>query len=973
MGGVLNRVIRILVAFVICVTPAWVAESATRRSDAGTTTAVRGTSARSAVRSARSATPTKTASAPTAPKPVAARSGTVAARAATTQKVVGTGTTVTGAAKNSVVDDACQQKYEGCMDAFCVMENANGGRCICSNQVKKYDTLLAEISELDQQSYKLATAGVQAIESGVATDDMPSGARADNSALLALWNKPDSSSGKNATGAALFQSSHDTCVAKMPECANEMSMLKMMYAQRIKSDCTAYENSLRQQKNASAQKLAAAEKALRDAALDQYRSANKYDLGQCTIEFKKCMIGAGGCGEDFSKCASVAASDNTNVRKSRDYVPDQKYVIQGTSTAIEIYKSTYDTLMTKKPLCETVTKSCVAVADQVWDTFLRETAPQIRAAELIAEDNARQDCIGAISNCFQQACKDNVDPNDPDGSYDMCLTHPGSMLNLCKVELNACGVDASSEEKANESMIWEYVVARLAAMRVDACTTDVKQCLQSADRCGKDYTQCVGLDTDTIIRMCPYEKLAGCQMVYGEQNIRGDDVYDQLANMVQGVMLNIDNNMLEYCQRAVDAAMIRVCGDTTSCNDMITDENIGARSLRYGICEYSFSDPNGADFTIDYTKCRNDVSLITDTELGRVQDATTRDLGPVLPITGVIDGTIYWENIGLGQDGNMRPVEEYLAQVDSDQMNDGQRARIIDEYTTLQSNIDNVMATIEADPTVQYCMTGRRVQGINDDIDFEKFTARFPKLTQSRRMIIANNAIKIARGNYYKKYDELNQRMVRDYASIASRQAEIRQENAKDVYRDAARISCKNLAPMSAMPKSPVPPPSKVGMIAVGAVMVAAIATACVFTFGAASFAGAAAMAALAESTSFVGGIVAATQAATASLALSSTIATAAIATAATATAGMAVGAAYNAYKPKTVADFTSDDLSGYFEMDQWNYKEEIKTTFDWENISCKKCVRIRRCKSVSQPMFGSPKCKRWDEWTDEGCTDTQF
>ena len=193
--------------------------------------------------------------------------------------------------------------------------------------------------------------------------------------------------------------------------------------------------------------------------------------------------------------------------------------------------------MAKKPLCESVTKQCTKVATQVWDTFLKEVAPQLKSAEIIAEDNARQDCIGNISSCFQKACKDTIDPKDPDGSYDMCLSRPEAMLNVCKIPLNNCGIDASNEEKASESSIWDFVVARLAAMRVDSCTTQVKECLQSEDRCGEDYTQCIGLDTDSIIRMCPYDKLTGCQKVYGEDKIRGDAVYDELATMVQQYLL----------------------------------------------------------------------------------------------------------------------------------------------------------------------------------------------------------------------------------------------------------------------------------------------------------------------------------------------------------------------------------------------------------------------------------------------------
>ena len=560
-----------------------------------------------------SSTTSTTARSATSGRTTVNRSGTtnssstpvVSARAASTQKVIGTGTKVASATENVIVSESCRQKYMGCMDSFCMLDNASGGRCICSDKNAELDSILAEIEKLDMQSYQMATFGVEKIEMGAAADSAIAAANAvadsiinaseeepEKSLDLSLWDfsfdldDEDSifSDGANISpiegkeGDKLYLAAHEICEAQIPECSSELSMLQLMYSQQIRSDCTAYENSLKQQKNSSAQKVLAAEKALRDAALEQYQNSNKYDLGQCALQFKNCMITTGGCGEDFSKCASVVASDNTNVNKSTTKGVST-YTIQGSITNIEISASTYDALLSKKPLCDSITNSCVAVREQVWDTFLKEAAPQIKSAELIAEDNARQNCIGSISDCFQQACKDNIDPNDPDGSYDMCLTRPETMLSLCKVPLNACGIDASSAEKAEESQIWDYVLARLASMRVNSCTTAVKECLQSEDRCGEDYSQCIGLDTDTIIRMCPYESLPGCQLVYGEEEIRGDAVYDELANMVQGVMLNIDNAMLTECQNAMNEAMIRVCGDTENCDNLTVDENISVQGL----------------------------------------------------------------------------------------------------------------------------------------------------------------------------------------------------------------------------------------------------------------------------------------------------------------------------------------------------------------------------------------------------------
>lgn len=860
----------------------------------GTTTTV--SSARSAV-SARSGVtaPTSTSgrTGATGRTTVSRGTGTsggasVVARAGTKQKVIGAGTKVASATKNVVVSEACQQKYDGCMDSFCMVDNDNGGRCICSDRNAELDSVLAEIEKLDQQSYQMATVGVEKIEMGAdadavmanvnsvvnALDKENSKTSARKSLNLDLWNTTfdDSdddiwssvdgvaSSIDGKTGDSLYRAANSICVAQMPECGSELSMLQLMYSQRIKSDCNAYENSLKQQKNASANKLASAQQAMREAALEQYRSANKYDLGQCTTEFKKCMINTGGCGSDFANCASVAASDNTNVNKSRRG-KSTTYSIKGATTTIEISSSTYDTLYAKKPLCENVTKQCVAVADQVWDTFLREVAPQVKSAELIAENNIRQSCIGTISECFQKACKDTIDPNDPDGSYDMCLSRPETMLNVCKIPLNACGIDASSATKAEGSQIWQYVVARLASMRADACTTEVKECLQSTDRCGKDYSQCVGLDTDTIVRMCPTEKLTACVQKYKGNT---SDLDEYLSSVAQGIMLDIDNSMLTQCQNAADEAMIKVCGDTENCDGLALDDGLGGRSLEYKLCEYK---DNSSE--IDYSKCRTDVAQITDEELGRA--GNTKKV-----FAGVMDGMIAWENLNFNENTGL------LENIEDDTLTEKAKS----ELAVLVNNINNAIKTIESDQTVHYCMTGRRVQGltrttkteegvVRNRTSFGSEEGRFTSLTHQMRALITASAVKKAQENYHSKIDELNTQIAKDYVTLGERAATIAGENALDARREAARLSCTGLANSSAF--------------------------------------------ATAEG------------------------------------------------KNNVKTDPTEREMVGSKTVNEWNYKETVTSTFDWETLTCHKCVRQQYCDKPKHKW-----CKKWKEETEK-CSDIKF
>ena len=824
----------------------------------------------------------------------AARSAVVS-RAGATQKVIGTGTKVAAATENVIVSEECRQKYMGCMDSFCMLDNDSGGRCICSDRNAELDDILAQIEELDQRSYQMATYGVERIEMGDSADAVIANANAvaqsiidesnddenDRALNLTLWSNPDylydteeedifADSGfvdpiEGKEGDALYAAAADICSAQVPECANELSMLQLMYQQQIRSDCTAYENSLKQQKNSSAQKLYAAETALRDAALEQYQTANKYDLGQCTVEFKNCMQTTGGCGDDFAGCASVVAFDNTNTR-GRGGEAD-KYEIQGAVTSIEISASTYDILVSKKPLCETVTRQCVAVADQVWDTFLREVAPQVKNAELIAEDNARQHCVANISTCFQQACRDNIDPSDPDGSYDLCLTRPETMLNLCQVPLNACGISTESADKAQQSQIWEFVRARLQAMRVNQCAVQVKECLQDQNRCGPDYTQCIGLDTDTIIRMCPEDLLVGCHDYAGGSDAEktGDveeDFYASLEPLVQGIVLNIDNAMLTECQQAVDEAMIRVCGDTTDCSGLTTDENIGARSLEYKICEYTSSD-SGLD--IDYANCRTDISQITDADLGR-------GTGVAKNFATVLDGTINWENANFDDNANLDYEFAEGTEISAEQ-----REKIESEIAVLQNNINMAIQAIESDQRVQYCMNGRTIDGMQTVVNRGETSGRFNNLTSQLRMIIANSALKIAKDNYYRRYDELTERMMQDYVTLGERVAEVNEENALDARRESARLSCTGLAKSTALPLS--------------------------------------------------GG--------------RKNLATAPSAT----------------------------DLVGSKSVNNWNYKETITSTFDWDTLVCHRCTRTQNC---SNHKGGRRFCKAWEDAV-ETCTDIQF
>ena len=847
---------------------------------------------------ARSAKPTV---APQQPKTVAAR--------AATQSVINTGTKLAESASANVASD-CQSLYNACMDNFCMLDNFDGGRCVCSNRYGSFNKLLSEIDDIKMQAYKLETVGVEQIESVVTKNPALEMENMSNVAKKEINYALEN----GEIGDALRESAHETCVRQIPQCSAKMAILPAMYSGRINSDCVAYENSLKQLRTDAKQKLQLAEGNLREIALDSAKNANKYDLGQCTIEFRKCMQKPDVCNADFTGCVDTVEMAKARVKNTQS---EEIVTIPGSTAGLFISKSMHESLLAKSVMCSPVLENCVKVRDSVFNSFLADSAPSLQVAENLAEYNARTNCIKSVSDCFHNACRDNIDPNDPDGSYDACLTRPEMMLTMCKPQLDICGVDTKDGASARKSQIWEFVLARLAGMKVDACTSDLKNCLADENRCGPDYTQCVGLSTEQIIKMCPYDKLLGCKNIYGE-TVTSNDVYEKLYQTVQGIILNIDNAMLAQCQAAVDAAAYRACGPDLDCAGLVDLENLGITSLDYKICEIEIDGENIS--TKD--KCYRDVALIPDSELGRVEGSTTGKIGKITTTIPFIEPMIYWEELIIDSDGMLTSVDDYIKKIDNDgtlKITEVQRERLAQDLLYLQKSITQIKDIIHMDATVNSCINGRSVTGGQS----EK-VGRFPNITNSTMIVLANNLLKRAKSNYYAKYDEFTEKSMKDSVNIVERIYKMRDENAKDVRREIARQSCVNLAENSALPRQ-MKNTARALRKSADAMWISA---------------GAAGLAA---------GICAATIPATWIAGMACSVISAFIAAILSAVAGGLEAAVQDHGISYDTTMETSDkyEYAGAYKLYEFNHKEDITTIFDPINITCEKCVVTTECAEV--------------------------
>ncbi len=693
--------------------------------------------------SARSASRTNTANTNAG----SAKAPTVSARAASTQKVIQSGVKINTATENVVVSTDCRQKYEGCMDSFCMIDNASGGRCMCSDKNEDYSAILAEIEKLDRQSYQMVTLGVERINMGsdadaaikmanqaakevensieikdITTPQKSKGYKAHTSAWTKslfeddddfdIFDLNDSKNDiANLTGDALHKAAADLCVAQMPECKAEINMLQLMYGQKIKGDCAAYENSLKTMRDASAQKLQTAETELRAAALESYRSANAYDLGECTLKFKECMQDKAECGTDFSGCIGMSAMMSLKGESLN------QYQISGMAANIGISSYTYSDLAAKSVVCKTILNSCTDVKDQVFDAFLRMIAPQIKSAELIAESNLRNSCLSMITKCINDHCKSSVGSDDA-ATMAACATDPNIARGACKVQIDQCETAIPG--------IMNFVDDKLASLRVDECANDMRNCLQSPNRCGPDYSACFNMDLDDLKQMCPVAKLVGCQKADGTSG-RIQASYDdaEINSFLRGIFNEIDNKMATQCEKFADNRMIDICGDIDYC-ELTTA--VGASSLD--------GRHDGNDYIIDGLVDFNAVKIKkTNKKTGdaTATNGTTEDVGDAL------DDYQY----------NYKFSYTVPATVEA-----GVKDRIEGMINAMQRELDGKLSMILNDRNVDECVNGRDVRNISLG-DKQRSTGRYPSLLLPYEYVIAESILEQARQNYDKKFNEL--------------------------------------------------------------------------------------------------------------------------------------------------------------------------------------------------------------------------
>ena len=417
----------------------------------------------------------------------------------------GTDTTQNGDSEN------CRDAYRACMDEFCLLDESEGYRCACSDNINKSKDLIQEIQKIQSEADKLYTEGVEREQLGAKvslvfgqSDAAKKSSRASGLSFAEWLNSgsgsDDDLGSDSDIGNNLYAMASNYCQYTLKSCTTTAEMEEALYSRQVVADCKSFESYLADQKiNAMANKRTA-EAAVRKARLEMLDTTNKYNRGECLLAYRACIADKGGCGVNFENCLDV------------------------------------DLLGRRANACENVLDQCMAVRSYVLEDWQAEAASILVDASKYADKYARQTCLARIQACLEDNCST--------ATNSACLTNVNVAAGICTVITECEELVPGIRSAVND---------KLGYLRTQFCQNDVDKCLR--DKCGQNFTapECVGKKATEIADFCPQSMFPSC---------KNETQFDII---VQATLLQMDYRLMQGCLNYFGEELGKVCGTDMSC------------------------------------------------------------------------------------------------------------------------------------------------------------------------------------------------------------------------------------------------------------------------------------------------------------------------------------------------------------------------------------------------------------------------
>lgn len=358
----------------------------------------------------------------------------------------------------------CRDSYATCMDQFCANANDTYRRCFCSGRFTEFrDTELAldeakvllqkfednNLNAVDKTAAEVnamytATIGEAAIKNDVSgaqsilneIGDLLSGKKKagqqQESQTMDLgsldftvniddiWGSSNSMfdsggrSGPNMSeleGKSLYNEASKQCLELTSDACTSNAVLNMAtsaYDIMITQDCNLYEKKIDAQREAVMKTVREAEKILREARLEEYRSHNSADVNECIAKVTDAITQETACGDNYKRCldysgAYISQSTGEPIYSPRLFEIVNLITLDGASGNGDVLGENTkfnDFLDTKRIFAETALDSCRDIAETVWTEFKRSALIEIAQAQDEKIEEAKNSCVETMAECY---------------------------------------------------------------------------------------------------------------------------------------------------------------------------------------------------------------------------------------------------------------------------------------------------------------------------------------------------------------------------------------------------------------------------------------------------------------------------------------------------------------------------------------------------------------------------------------------
>ena len=358
---------------------------------------------------------------------------------------------------------SCRDAYATCMDQICASANDTYRRCYCDDRFTGYRetyenldaalSMLADFQDKNLDAVDKTAAEVTAMymasegEKAIKKDTSASQKLLTNISNLlsgkskiqtnnnmnslgvldfstfsfdeediwggtsSLFDDTSSANIANLEGKALYNKANKQCVQVVQEaCGSDavFNLVRNNYSILISQDCNLIQKDINTKRSTVEGVVRQAQKYLREARLEEYRTHNSADVLECLGKVDTAMRNPLACGENYERCMDYTGKyinyDTGEAIYSKELFGLNSLIVLDGSADVLKANSEFDKWLDKekKKFATTALDSCRNISDMVWREFKRSALIQIAQAQDDRIQKIKDSCVETIKDCYDE-------------------------------------------------------------------------------------------------------------------------------------------------------------------------------------------------------------------------------------------------------------------------------------------------------------------------------------------------------------------------------------------------------------------------------------------------------------------------------------------------------------------------------------------------------------------------------------------